>query len=127
MTGAERDVWHALERQRRAAAEVARQRVSDMLSPSPSDLAFDEIAAAWDETVACQSQRCRGCRNPVAWIVVHHAGPCSFPRQQIVCTYHLNRWRRRLYLDLYLYGHILHSGCGRKFTSIEQFGRIVRL
>jgi hypothetical protein len=52
--------------------------------------AFDEVVAAWDEPLCCQTeQSARPCRNAARWLAL---GPCH--HGTVVCTFHKNRYVR---------------------------------
>lgn len=82
---------------------------------------FDEVVAAWDEPLRCQTdQTDHPCANPAVWLAVLHQ-PCG---RKPLCHYHLNRWlvRRIAYP-----GAFPCSVCRRYFHDLDLFARFVRL
>jgi hypothetical protein len=89
-----------------------------------TDRLFDELVAAWDESLSCQTvQTKRPCRNPVAWLaLVHHPHP-----RKLLCTYHLNRWIRQTQRSIARSGAFGCCDCDREFVTIDQFGQFRRV
>jgi hypothetical protein len=53
--------------------------------------AFDEIVAAWDEQLCCQTKLSpKPCRNPATWLAIHHGPHGEVP----VCSFHKTWWQR---------------------------------
>lgn len=63
--------------------------------PEIERITFDEVIAAWDAPLCCQTtQSPKPCRNHARWIAVNsHFSHClGWPRTSLLCTLHKTRW-----------------------------------
>lgn len=81
------------------------------------DAAFDEVVSAWDAPLLCQTIRCpRPCRNPAAWLAIHHG-----PHGEIaVCTFHKNWWLGKVLRTIGELGSFRCATCNLTFTNPDQ-------
>ncbi|OMC33421.1 hypothetical protein A5739_08760 [Mycobacterium colombiense] len=75
--------------------------------------AFEEVVAAWDEPLCCQTQRSpRPCRNPARWLGIDHH--CD---RRLLCTFHKQRWLIRAWQSVRDAGAIGCPHCDRTFAT----------
>jgi hypothetical protein len=80
--------------------------------------AFDEVIAAWDEPLCCQTeQSTRPCRNAARWLAIGHG--CD---RKLLCTLHKRRWIQRALRTIARSprGMFKCPLCGQTFTTPEQ-------
>jgi hypothetical protein len=76
--------------------------------------AFEDVIAAWDESLICQS--IYDCPNTATWLAVSH---CNTGADRIVvCAWHRERWLDETRLIIAWHGSVV-CDCGRHFTTPE--------
>lgn len=89
------------------------------MTTSASSL-FEEIVAAWDAPLRCQTQQSRKpCRNQAHWIAVdsHFSGCCGRPHTVLLCSFHKARWLRRVCEKIAYWGYFQCTSCKQRFTA----------